>query len=106
MSDDFDDNKDVLVAHVGDVPAEGKGAAITVNIKSYDDGPPKIRLNRTGAKKDGSAYIGKIGSIDAREARALALLFMQAADLLDAASKAAAKADKGSEKTEKARRKK
>jgi hypothetical protein len=91
MSSDFDDSKDTLVAHVGTVPAENGSVAITVDVKSYDGGPPKIRLNRTGTKKDGSAFTGKLGSIDAREARALASLLPKAADALEAAPVAAAR---------------
>lgn len=101
MSDEFDDSKDVLVAHVGDVPGEGKSPAITVDVKSYDGSPPKIRLNRTGKKKDGSAYTGKLGSIDAREARALAALLPKAADALDTAA-----TKKGETKREKTSKKK
>lgn len=93
--EEFDESKDALIAHVGIVPAEGeKGLAITVDVKAYNGGAPKIRLNRTGAKKDGEAYTSKLGSIDAREARALADLLPKAADTLDAAAKKAAKGKK------------
>lgn len=104
MSDDFDAGKDALVTHVGDVPAEGRSAAITVDVKSYDGSPPKIRLNRTGTKKDGSACTGKLGSIDAREARALAILLPQAAAALDAASEEPSRSTKATGKREKTTR--
>ena len=84
---EFDDSLDVLIAHVGTVPAEGKSVAITVDIKSYNKGSPKIRTSRTGEKKDGTAYTGKLGSLDAREARLLAPLLVAGADILDAAGK-------------------
>lgn len=83
----FDESKDVLVAHVGIVPAGDKGLAITVDVKSYDGGPPRIRLNRTGKKKDGTPYKTKLGGLDEREAVALAALLPAAASALDAASK-------------------
>ena len=82
---DFDDSLDVLIAHVGTVAAEKKSMPISVDIKSYNKGAPKIRLTRAGEKKDGTSYTTKLGSVDAREARALAPLLEAAAKALDEA---------------------
>lgn len=78
----YDEEKDHLLKHVERIEVAGTALDITVDIKRWEDGPPRIRVNRVGEKKDASRYVTKLGSLSAVEAEQLAPVLAKAAVLL------------------------
>jgi hypothetical protein len=86
--DEGEENEDAfhVVQHVG--ACEGRrGAQLHVDILRYKDNTAYIYCRRSGAKKDGSAWTGKMGGLDAEEARKLAPMLAKAAEALSTLNK-------------------
>lgn len=63
---------------VGSVPA-GRGEISVFLFRYGDDGETRIKVQRTGTRKDGSAYFSDVSSLNAEEAAAVAPLLVKAA---------------------------
>lgn len=75
-----------VIQHVG--TCEGRrGVGLHVDILRYKDNTPYIYCRRSGTKKDGTSWMGKMGGLDAEEARKVAPLLLKAAEALKTITK-------------------
>lgn len=55
------ETEDRLIAAVGTCP--GEKYDIRVDVRQWGDSAPTLRINRIGAKKDGTPFVGALGSL-------------------------------------------
>lgn len=75
-----------VLQHVGTFEGRRK-ATVTVDVLQYKDHTPHIYTRRSGVDKKGAPWTGKLGGVDADEARKLAPLLVKAAEALSALTK-------------------
>jgi len=67
----YDPSKDKIIETFGDskkrAKKQNKKSFISFSLASYNEGLPKLRINRMGEKKDGTYYVSSLGGLTPQE---------------------------------------
>lgn len=79
----YDPAIDKIVKEIGKIATTGRGGDIVVRIVSYNNGPLKCLIARSGVNKDDVAWFSpKVGRLDAKTLTALCALLVKAQKFL------------------------
>jgi len=65
----YDNEKDICVEEIAQVPSSKEGQTIKIGMYSYNGGEQKLGLNRCYTKRDGTVSTGSIGRMTVLEAK-------------------------------------